>query len=309
MAETSGESGGAERFGVTIIKDVCFGTGGIGFNAASGTGETRNLLMDVYTPAEARVGEKRPVFVLVFGGAFHRGSKEDDTVEDNGRCNTAIAEYCRIFAARGFVCFSVGYRLTGELPDPGHQRWFTDPEAISRSRMDHVRGILGLPPATSRMLADGMEAAFNDVSAAFQYVVANAAEYNVDVSQMAIGGFSAGGTSALYSTFACGVPAAAVVALSGRMEAADIEHYVDGSNSTPILQIVGENDLEYVRELSGVQADRCAKVGVPHTLWKVPGAGHFYPRQSEVTGPGGRASTVEEVIAAFLERALQRVAI
>jgi predicted esterase len=170
--------------------------------------------------------------------------------------------------------------------------------------MDHVRKLMGLPPATNRTLSDGMEAAFDDVAAAFMFVRDNAVRYRVDTGRIAIGGFSAGGTSALYAVFACGVPAAGVIAISGRMEAADILHYVDGSKRVPIVQFVGEHDIRYVKKLSLQLREHCAKVGIENTTHHVPGFGHFYPQNAKTISAKGPESTVERAMLTFLKRTL-----
>ena len=299
MMTPSNPQSASERHEVRLTSDVRFAVAGINVSGQYGTPATRDLLMDVYAPARDSAGARRPAAVLAFGGAYHRGSKEDDSFED-GR-NTAIAEYCRLLASRGFVCFSLGYRLTSEDPDPGTHRVLSDPEGVSRSRVDHVRKLLGLGPATNRMIADGMEAAAADVAAGVRYVHANAARFGVDPDRIAAGGFSAGGTSALYAALGHGAPACGIIALSGRMEAPDIPRYMRDAGQPPILQFVAENDLEHVSRLTPVMQARSAEIGLRHRVFKVPGAGHFYPRSAEVVGGDGWVSTVEAEILSFLE--------
>ena len=95
-----------KRYEVSCNRDVRYGTAMIGYNEGNGPLRERELRMDVYTPRNAPQGP-RPALVLAFGGAFHRGSKEDDAVQENGHANTPIADYCALFAARGYVCFSI----------------------------------------------------------------------------------------------------------------------------------------------------------------------------------------------------------
>ncbi|MEO8651326.1 MAG: carboxylesterase family protein [Hyphomicrobiaceae bacterium] len=299
MANASIRSSSGTRYQVRLISDVRFGVAGINHDGQQGAPAIRDLLMDVYTPVADNEAARRPALILAFGGAYHRGSKEDDSFED-GR-NTPIAEYCRDLASRGFVCFSLGYRLTSEDPDPGPVRVLSDPEGVSRSRVDYVRNLLGLRPATNRMIADGMEAAAADVATALRFVHDNVARFGVDPDRMTAGGFSAGGTSALYAVLGHGAPANGIIALSGRMEAPDIPRYMRNAGQPPILQFVAENDLEHVSRLTPVMQARSAEIGLRHRVFRVPGAGHFYPRSADVVGPDGRVSTVEDEILSFLD--------
>ena len=90
---------------VTVEKDICFTTAFVNYNEGSGPFEPRSLYLDVYKPEglEAPTG----ALIMAFGGAFHRGTKEDDRRHEEEPVNTNTAEYCRRFAALGFVCFSI----------------------------------------------------------------------------------------------------------------------------------------------------------------------------------------------------------
>jgi predicted esterase len=298
MAENDSTPPSGERHEVRLTSDVRFGAAGINHSGQQGAPVMRDLLMDAYAPVGGDADAKRPAVVLAFGGAYHRGSKEDDSFED-GR-NTPIAEYCRLLAARGFVCFSLGYRLTSEDPDPGPNRVLSDPDGVSRSRVDHVRKLLGLGPATNRMIADGMEAAAADVATGLRFVHDNAARFGVDPDRITAGGFSAGGTSALYAVLGHGAPANGIIALSGRMEAPDIPRHMRDAGQPPILQFVAENDLEHVSRLTPVMQARSSEIGLRHRVFTVPRAGHFYPRTAPVVDTDGATSTVQAEIMSFL---------
>jgi carboxylesterase type B len=287
------------RFDVSLSSNVHFGSAGIHVSGRDAAPAVRDLLMDVYTPVDGGECARRPAVVLAFGGAYHRGSKEDDSFED-GR-NTPIAEYSRRLAARGFMCFSLDYRLTSEDPDPGADRVLIDPEGVSRSRVDHVRKLLGLGPATSRMIADGMEAAAADVATGVRYVHDNAARFGVDRDRIVAGGFSAGGTSALYAVLGHRAPAKGIIALSGRLEEPDIPRHIRNAGQPPILQFVADDDLEHVSRLTPLMLARSTEVGLRHRVFRVPRAGHFYPRSAEVIGDDGRVTTVEAEMLSFLD--------
>lgn len=295
--------------GICIERDLPYGTGSIGY----GTGQpgTRMLTLDAYLPIGQPPAEGRPALVLSHGGAYHRGAKDRDEFEQDGSRNTPVHAYCERFAARGYACFSVGYRLTQERPAPQPRPIKRDRSQLSRGRTDHVRGLLGLPPASDQELLDGSEACWADVAEAFRFIRANAARWAIDPDRMAIGGFSAGAFGSAYAAYALGVPAAAVVCLSGGMYGDDVNHYLHGARGMPpALLFAGEHDLPSIPERTLALADGAARAGLGVRRYLVPGKPHFYDRESPIvlqqsTLPGGEACpTVESAIIAFLEQTL-----
>jgi dienelactone hydrolase len=255
--------------------------------------------------------------VLSHGGAFHRGSKEDDAFEQDGHRNTAIAHYCRLFAARGYVCFSVGYRLTQELPALPAHPVLRDPEGLQPGRIDEVRALMGLPPATRVQLVNGIEAAVADVAAAFRCVLAKADDWQIDTDRIAIGGFSAGGIASLYAAYGIGVPSAAVVAIS-----ASLACEVDGlyclrsdpqrqAPQPPLFMVSSEHDLPGMHERTLMFIDQALEVGLPAQHYFAPAVPHFYEHTTPVQLLRATASdlpsssTVETAMADFLANALQ----
>ena len=136
---------------VEVERGVVFGSAPVG-HGGSRPGP-RPLTLDVYRPAAPADG-LRPALLLSHGGAYHRGAKEEDLFEQDGWYNTPVAEYCRRFAARGFVCFSVGYRLAQEGVPPQAEpikRERQLPPGSRMARLSHtgsvtVHVLVGLKP-------------------------------------------------------------------------------------------------------------------------------------------------------------------
>lgn len=288
---------------VRIERGVVYGHGLVGAGGP-GPATPRPLRLDAYLPAEpARA--LRAAVVLAFGGAFHRGSREDDVVSEGGRSNTSIAAYCRWLATRGYAAFSIDYRLVTEDPDPGTTRVVADPQAIPRARVDHVRQVLGLAPASVQTLWQGIEAASDDVAAAFRFVQAEARRWNVDPGRIALGGFSAGARSAWNAAYGEGVPARALILLSGYMDLDDLSrHLAGGRPLPPILLVRGERDLDYVCAQNASAATLCRAQGIACSELVVEGAGHFYPAHARGRDERGEASSVEEAIESLLAHTL-----
>ena len=286
---------------IDVIRDLVYGEAPVGHG--NGVATPRPLRMDAYLPTGPATAP-RPALLMSHGGAYHRGSKEEDLFEQDGWVNTPVADWCRRFAERGYACFSVGYRLTQESPAPQARPIKIDRARVARGRIDHVRGLLGLPVATDAALLDGMEAAFADVAAACRFVHANAARFGVDPARIALGGFSAGAFASIYAAHALGAPAAAIVSLSGGMDAVDAAHYLRDASGPPMLLLSAEHDLPGIAERSDAVARAARAAGVSAHRCLVPGAPHFYPADAALvalddTPPPG--ATVEAAIAAFLD--------
>lgn len=294
---------------IRVERDVRYGEAAIGHGTDKPA--VRPLLMDVYLPEGCAPPAGRPALVLSHGGAFHRGGKDCDEFEQGGSRNTPVHAYCERFAARGYACFSIGYRLTQELPGPPALPIKRNRETVQRARIDWVRQQLGLPVASHMELIYGAEGAYTDVAHAFRFIHANAARWGIAADRMAIGGFSAGGFASAYAVFALGVPAAAIVCLSAGMDLEDAEYYVHGARGMPpVLLFTGKHDLPSVPERAQALASCAVRAGLGMRHYVVPGKPHFYDRASTVvlqqsTLPGGDScATVEEAIERFLTESL-----
>jgi acetyl esterase/lipase len=289
---------------VEIVRNVVYGRGLVQRSRPGGPVE-RALALDLYRPVGAPpAGSRWPALILAFGGAFHRGTKEDDAFEAEGR-NTAVAEYCLRFARRGCVACAIDYRLVPEDPEPGDTPVVGSPCRIPTSRVALVRQLMQLPPATSDMLWRGIEAASDDMAAATRFVHAQADAWRIDPARIAIGGFSAGGRTALNVAFGEKVPVAAVLALSGYIDDEDLSRHLAGCHGTgpAVLLVSAERDLDYVAAAAPGMVARLRGAGLHCEHVEVPGAGHFYPAEAPARSDRRGAVTVEEAMADFLARA------
>jgi predicted esterase len=130
-------------------------------------------------------------------------------------------------------------------------------------------------------------------------------EHGVALTKIAVGGFSAGATIAINTTYACHAPVAAVVAISGRMTLnAAKANICDGAARPPLFMSFGENDLPGTLEDLESRTEYLKRVSLNHCIVHVPGATHFYPRTSLVTRDDGSSTNLESAIAQFLNETL-----
>jgi predicted esterase len=295
----------AKRYSVSITEDIKFGSAGVDFSDQEGARRLRDLKLDMYQPVDAGQ-QRRPALIMAFGGAFHRGSRKTDVIEEGEHRNTAISEYCNLFAQRGYVCFSIDYRLMQEAPDPGDTPTLARDAIFNTDRVNYVRGLLGLAPCTQQDMRYEIEAGTDDMSRAIAFVRARSHALGIDVTRIAIGGFSAGAIIALNAAYAERSPAAAVVALSGRISMSTAKACIDGASNEPALLIfIGENDLPVMlHDLEGPAA-HMTQMGIANQVAMIKGATHFYPSSARVLDEHGVATDVETLMASFLYRHLR----
>lgn len=283
-----------------VLRDVPYRRARVGWRGGAGPTREVTLGYDAYLP-DPRPDRPVPALILGFGGAFHRGSKEDDAFPGAGDTgtNTAIAEYCRRFAAEGMACFSVGYRLAPSDPEPPAKRVLSDPAGVPLGRIAEVRCLMGLPPIAPETMAMVMEAAIDDFSFAALAIQERATEYGVDASRIVLGGWSAGARCALYAAYARQVPCAGVVALSGTMQPEDLERHLRTDNApVPLLLVAAGRDLPSVLGTAEATVRAIREAGQHADLVSVPGQDHWYAAEATTD----RGTSVADAIRTAMQR-------
>ncbi len=133
------------------------------FNSISYT--ITDLQLDVYKPVNNT--KKKPAILLIHGGGFSGGDKSDVNIVN-------LANY---FASRGWVAFSINYRLQGNKG------------TVPTEWIQHAQNNVPLADQ-SQFLA--LYPAHRDAKAALRWLVANANIYNIDTNYITVGGGSAG---------------------------------------------------------------------------------------------------------------------
>ncbi len=198
-----------------------------------------NLGLDVYQPiGDTRTA--RPALVLVHGGGFAAGNKGIYDEEKNG----GLFGWGKYFAERGYVVFSVDYRLGDKFLK------LDDPE-----------------------LEKVVEMATSDVVASITYVKDNADKYRIDPNKIAVGGNSAGAVLALYSAYnPGGEKVVASIALAGTLGPDHLERVVAGA--PPAIMFAGTDDRTVPYAWSMAVKDKLKAVGSRVDWYSYPGAGH-----------------------------------
>lgn len=135
-----------------------------------------NLTLDIWEPiAKTENGKRRPAMILIHGGSYSGGDATMDGMGSDGPW----------FARRGWVTFSINYRLVGDhgLMPTGFNVQNTLREWVNESNFIAIFG--------------WMYPAVRDAKASVRYVRANADRYHIDPERITVLGGSAGACAAI----------------------------------------------------------------------------------------------------------------
>ncbi len=185
---------------IKVTKNIQFAEGAINRDAnGDPSGDTMKLYLDVYEPIGSDLPEKRPAAIFIFGGGFKKGMKHHPTIKN----------FCVGFAERGYVTFSIQYRLgvrtidrrgniKGDFPpyEPGlapkkpvppPKLPFTDKEEFEAQQKADLNY--------------AVQAAVHDAAKAIRWVRENSETYNIDPDRIVLGGTSAGAGTTLFTAY------------------------------------------------------------------------------------------------------------
>lgn len=228
------------QFKVKVVRNLQFGSGEVRTPKLT----KRALFLDLYEPDTAATGWKRPIMIAIHGGGFLFGDKSEMT------------SLCREFAARGYVCASINYRL---VPD--------DPPGDAKD--EYTRAVM---------------AAVADADHATRWIEANAVKFHADTTRMFIGGSSAGAVTSMLLAYNPGFKPPHFRAVADMWGTMGPRVNWIRKGGPPLIIIHGKED-ETITVSAAEQIDARAKaIGLPHETFLIDGMGHSLPLNLEVNG-------------------------
>jgi acetyl esterase/lipase len=155
----------AATYTVVVEQNITYGQALRHQTLNSAASSIVDLKLDVYKPANN--AKKKPAILLIHGGGFVGGDKNDVNIVN-------LANY---FASRGWVAFSINYRLLG------------DKGTLPTQWIQYAQASIPLADQSQFM---AIYPAHRDAKAAMRWLIANADNYNIDTNFITVGGGSAG---------------------------------------------------------------------------------------------------------------------
>ena len=145
----------SERYLVPVFKNIDVRENVVFGELINSEGEKEKLLLDVYSPAGDKK-KRRPAILWIHGGGFRKGK--------NDKQQRYIVSMATAFAQRGYVCFSINYRVKD------------NPKEDKTRTMTH---------------------ALEDAMTGLNWLRENSKKLNINKNKIIVGGGSAGGMIAV----------------------------------------------------------------------------------------------------------------
>ncbi|MEM1180403.1 MAG: alpha/beta hydrolase fold domain-containing protein [Acidobacteriota bacterium] len=245
---------------ISVTEGIVYGTGEV----SSPAPRDKELLLDLYEPVGAReaTGELSPALVLIHGGGFIGGSRQEGLLVN-------IAEN---LAARGWVVVSIEYRLGPDVPIPS-ARMQTLLEAAAAAIPDN-----------QPVLAQAQVGAVDDTLTAVEWLKSRAGGLGIEPSQIGLLGTSAGAVTAVHTgyllddhaiaadpfTFVVDLWGGSIIPADNRPAAA---RFLE-AGEPPLFVVHGTEDPQVDFELAQLLVARADAQGVPYEFHPLAGVGH-----------------------------------
>lgn len=227
----------------------------------------KDLLLDLFEPAGVEVPALKPGYIFIHGGGFTSGTKTD----------FPMMSMATQFTERGYVCVSIDYRLTGDDP----------------------------PTPGGSAVVRAISAATEDASNAVRWMKDNAVEYGIDPNRIAMGGYSAGAVTSLFTGYrelGSDVEVHAIMSMAGALYGSESE--ID-SNDPPLFMFHGDDDdtVPYSRALD-IEAAAIA-ASITYEFYTLSGYGHGIVGPALGSSPTFGGQTLTELHRDFMYRELE----
>ena len=159
------------------------------------------LALDLYYPTGATSDKKYPAVMFLHGGSFTSGSRAN------------VSEGCDLFSEGGFVSIAIDYRV-------GYQQSTSDERCTD----------------DTTQIKEAIYRSMQDANAAWRFISANAAKYNIDTAALFVAGASAGAELAYFDSYVNDSVAAILFpGFAGRLGTLQ----TSGNNFPPVYTIKG----------------------------------------------------------------------
>jgi len=276
------------------------------------------LYLDIYQPVGAG-DQLRPLIVIIHGGAFIRGSRQDAN----------LVKAAQGYASRGYNVASISYRLgagpefmtmgkVSDIPIPSQRV-----EAYNKlvNGVDSIRFLdfmkdAGVKAQVDQFARVGQVAALDDSLMALDWLVDHASDYSFDLSRMVLFGGSAGFINSLHVAYAVddlGISStsriAAVLGFWGAFNLDDDDVSDDGpvfleAGEAPLFVVHGTGDEKVPASYGEALVKRANEVGVPVEFIPIAGGKHGFNSINIFDFQTDNGQSIYDRTIAFLDRIL-----